>query len=203
MDTDCQMVPVGEAAIMFMKKVLGSGLTLSRLVEEGKVVEDNGETVAFLTEDSDVETIRNFTADQYNRGYVVHSGYTDECLASYIWNYLKKDENRLCLMQNREASPNNPWLEHRKSHVVFLNEEVYHVASKMSGSAEAVLNAIREAEGAWIFFGILTQAQNTDQWMTTPTITVNDFEDVVKHITHVFVMAFDGEGYVVWQAKES
>lgn len=202
MDTDCQALPLGEESIVFIKQVLEHGLTLSQLVIECDILRNNGDTFALLTDDSDVEAIRNFTADQYTRGFVVHSGDTSECLASYIWKYLEEYENGLCLMQNYEATPTSQWLGRRKSKVVLLDMEAYHVASKASGSAESVLNAIREAEGPWIFMGVLAQAQNTDRWMTTSTITVDDLEDVVKHITHVFVMAFDGEGYIVWEANK-
>ena len=207
METNCQTLPLGEASITFIKEVLGDGLgyglALSRLVTEQDIVGRNGDTFAVLTDDSDVEAVRNFTADQYNRGYVVHSGYTSECLASYIWEYLKEDENRLCLLENYHASSTDPWLERRKSQVVFLDTKVYHVATKVSGSADEVLNAIREAHGNWIFMGVLAQVQNSKYWLDASTIVIDDLKDVVAHATHVIVGAFDGEGYVVWQAKES
>lgn len=202
MDTDCQILRLGEESIVFVKKVLGDGLTLARLIKERNIVGDNGEIFALLPEDADVEMIRTFTADQYTRGFVVHSGIPAECLASYIWKYLEEDKNRLCLMQNYDADPKPIWMDSFQTQAVVYGQEIYQVASKASGSAESVLAAIREAASLWIFIGVLAEVQDSSRWLTTPTVTVEDLEDVVEHITHVFVMAFDSEGYVVWQARE-
>lgn len=123
-------------------------------------------------------------------------------LAQFIRAALVRDGD-LCLLENALARDGDRRLERAKSRLVFSGGEVYHALVPADKDTEAfILSAIAEAESLPVFVGAVgcspwTAGQNT----LNSTVTTEQLTQFAKTIRFVFVGAYDGEGYMVWQGQ--
>jgi hypothetical protein len=88
-----------------------------------------------------------------------------------------------------------PNLLMRESRTVFYGDEVYHLLSSIdAGNLEFIATTVWEADNQWLT-GVCSLAEQVPQHEIR---SEEFFDEIISNLAHIFVSAFDGEGYLVW-----
>jgi hypothetical protein len=113
------------------------------------------------------------------------------------------DSDHFSLFEDPLSGPSDPWLEHAKSRILIHGDAVYQFAPYTDEKHENVLNAILEANNALRLVGIVGRMSNV---RTPPDfveqLSLAALELIGGSAECIFVSAFDGEGFVVWEASK-
>ncbi|MGA2481492.1 MAG: hypothetical protein ABSF92_00030 [Candidatus Acidiferrales bacterium] len=126
-----------------------------------------------------------------------------EQLAQVMTSLAEPDD--LCILENELASAGNSWLKRAKSSVGTHGTEVYHMLGYTDRTKERVRDALREAESLPVFVGAIGRQPPNPMSEDSGHLTVSteQLEAFAKSAYCVFVGAYDGEGYVLWQAPRA
>jgi hypothetical protein len=120
-------------------------------------------------------------------------------LVSEIKKFLSV-EKRACLLENSLAAAHDPWLRRAKSRILTYNSDVYHVLTSNNVDQDDISVAIKEASNADMLIGALGSIWEN---LTSSQAFDPGREDLAKfaqEASSVFVSAYDGEGYLVWNS---
>jgi hypothetical protein len=126
---------------------------------------------------------------------------TRDGLIRLIGEFLAAGQSRLCVV-NTHARPSHPWLKRAKGRMVVADDEIYGVVAHGASDADVDV-AIREGGGSRSLVAVMAQMIEPMSVGEPGTITpVSDefLRQVAHHVHIVAVGAYDGEGYLVWQA---
>jgi hypothetical protein len=120
-------------------------------------------------------------------------------LVEAIYESLQNPES-ICFLENYLAEAHDPWLQGAKSRVITNGSEVYHTifsADRDKGKIEA---AIREWNGPPTSVGALGSMNEKDSGhiASMKTITTGQLTVFAETVQSIFIRAYDGEGYIVW-----
>jgi len=148
------------------------------------------------------ESARRLTiAGQSFLAYPVENSHEE--LATVLTSLAGPDD--LCILENDLASASDSWLKRAKSRVATHGTEVYHILDVTDRVKERIEAALREAESLPVFVGAIGRqppnpiSENSEHL----TVSTEQLEAFAKSAHCVFVGAYDGEGYIVWQAPSS
>ena len=112
------------------------------------------------------------------------------------------DADHFSLLENSLAAPSDPWLERAKSRILVHGDEVYHLASNTERIHEDVLNAVSEASNVLSLVGMVGRIPGgAASQSVAGRISLAALEIIGRSAECVFVSAYDGEGYVIWEGK--
>ena len=123
-----------------------------------------------------------------------------DLLADLVAKFLGSTPNSIFVWEDPAAvwsnlSPELVW----ESKFVWFREEVYHIVIGSDATLPLIEATIREAEHFWSI-GVCSSCSEP------PKGAINDeqfFDELVANIKHVFMPAFDGNGYLIWSPKNS
>jgi hypothetical protein len=130
---------------------------------------------------------------------VAHKADVYDQLAEGIFKQLG-DTGNVCLLENSLAQAQDPWLQRAKSLVITIGTDVYHMLSSADKDQIKIGDAIREAEHLPTFIGALGRVASDTlaQIASSKVLTTEQINDFAKTVHCIFIGAYDGEGYVVW-----
>ncbi len=109
------------------------------------------------------------------------------------------DEGRACLVENALARLGDPWLARSRSRIAYFGDEVFHILLSHD-SRRDIEDAVREAHSIWppsIGGLICIPSDITD----VPSIlTLDLINKLALSAVAVFVGAYDGESYLLWES---
>jgi hypothetical protein len=112
------------------------------------------------------------------------------------------DADHFSLLENSLAAPSDPWLERAKSRILVHGDEVYHLASHTEQTYEDVLNAVSEANNVTGLVGMVGRIPGgAASPSVAGSISSAALEIIGRSAECVFVSAYDGEGYVIWEER--
>jgi len=127
-----------------------------------------------------------------------------------LGQFLQKElceADRIALLENSLAASSDPWLERAKSRVLVHEDEVYHLALCTEKTNDNIMSAIREANNALSTVGMVGRMPGAVASLASAKhLSSAQLEMIGIHAECVFVSAFDGEGYIIWEkirAEES
>lgn len=199
------------AAVKYLKRQLGLGKTLSKLLLDS-VAFENGEILALSA-----VALNPTEATQFESGHALrantppkHVATGELAFATYptpgasgqlaqTIHSLLSEPTSLCLLENPLARAGDPWLTRAKSRVVLHGSEVYHALFGADRDEIRIVNAIREAERPPLFVGAVGYAPSDmpADISSSSTITAEQLANFAGSVRCVFVRAYDGEGYLV------
>jgi len=112
------------------------------------------------------------------------------------------DADHFSFLENSLAAPSDPWLKRAKSRILVHRDEVYHLAAYSKSVSEDVLSAVSEASNAMSLVGMVGRIPNAIALLDpAQPLSLEELEVIARSAECIFVGAFDGEGYVIWEEK--
>lgn len=120
-------------------------------------------------------------------------------LAEAIYELLRSPES-VCLLENALAEAHDSWLKRTKSRVVFNGTEVYHVLFNADRDKDKIEDAIRDAHHSPVLIGAVGYVRQDGLARIALGRAINTelLTAFAETVQSVFVGAYDGEGYIVW-----
>jgi hypothetical protein len=122
-------------------------------------------------------------------------------LLSFLFDFLRQPHQGLIVMEDWVSKRNDECMtpEHRaaydfKSRLAFFNDEVFHVIAAGDTDLDVAEDAVRSAERRYLN-GACVRGVGLPE---TTSWTAEFLDTLVTATTHIFVGAFDMEGYLVW-----
>lgn len=120
-------------------------------------------------------------------------------LASFIQTRLTSPQH-FCVLENSLANPSDPWLSRSKSRILVHGIEVYHFLPYSDRIIEKIADSIREAESDTRFRGMIGKTEEiTKLKISEGRVSLGELEVMGTSAQCIFVSAYDGEGYLVWE----
>lgn len=123
----------------------------------------------------------------------------DEQLIEQIYDKLENPQS-LCLLENYLFEAGAPWLQRAKSRVVTNGNEVYHALFNVDRDKGKIGDAIREWRRPPTSIGAVGHMNEeiSAHIASTKAIAPEQLAAFAGTVRSVFVAAYDGEGYIVW-----
>lgn len=187
-----QRVILDETSLPYVREVLMSGNTLARQLAEFRNLE-SGSVFAFLPSEMRPSAITDYR-------YANDTGRVEslDCLTQFISHFLHKNQERMCLLENRYARESDPVVVEYRSRILCFNEEVYHTVGGSQTSHETIRTAIIEADTSLSLVGVCFSRTDQCLWSSKSDLSLADIEIVVKNADYIIVEAFDGGGFLIW-----
>lgn len=209
MEPGLQSFNVTEACEKYMRDVLGRGRLLSETITASVNLAKG--TIRVFPDPG----FEQLTEEQFHYGGVwpeVEEPTTNpgipkrvpdfaiSVLASGVQAYLGIPK-RLAVFEHALAAPNDPWLQHELSNVAIHRDGVYFPLEPLS-SKEQVVHAIRRTSHSPGYVGILSGFPKSFPESTARFLLESgNFETLTSKLHAIVIGAFDGEGFIWWEAK--
>jgi hypothetical protein len=198
-------------AFNYLRKQLDMGISLSQCIS--KLPLENGSVYSFVPEDVSDEVLYNFEfggvypfdiekAKATRLSLVQNDART--IVLSEIQNYLDESEVNCCIFEEPNASPDFPWVKTSGMEYVHLNnQEMFFFFDKENNDKEKVRDAFTTSE-VYIFLCVLSELNKEEisQFAAFKEIRIDALELFTKNMKSFFVRAYDGEGYLMWTARQ-
>jgi hypothetical protein len=170
----------------------------------------SGPFFAIAIESLELDQVEDYrSAGSYGRGKQLHEvrGTTMRAIGDrsidglirFLNGYLQGNPDGIVLCENWMLSRHHlsTWTT-RESRVLVYGEEVYHVVTNRDvGNLDLIEAAVREPERQWLT-GVCSRCKEIPEGEIH---SESFFDEIVANLSHIFVSAFDGEGYLVWSPK--
>jgi hypothetical protein len=166
-----------------------------------------GRMFAIAMESLDIDTVTDYQwAGTYSRGRQWHEAANTykldvgdrpiDGLVDFVQRYLRESTRTVVLCENWmfARSDLETWTT-RESRALLFGEDVYHIADYQDANNTDLLEAtVLEPDRQWLI-GVCSKCEHVPEIEITSEAL---FDEIVANLAHVFVSAFDGEGYLVW-----
>jgi hypothetical protein len=200
-----------ELALAYVEDQLGSGKTLSSFLL--RTVQRKDGELSYLsprplspTEAVQFENGHTFDYSspvEMKVGNISGIFYPTPNTAQELGQFVQKrlsGADYIALLEDCLAAPSDPWLERAKSRVLVHEGEVYHLALCSEQTHDDILNAIHEADNVLRMVGMAGRVPGAIASLASAKqLSLEQLEMIGINAECVFVSAFDGEGYVLWE----
>jgi hypothetical protein len=123
-------------------------------------------------------------------------------LAAVIKAFLQEEAGNICIIENALAKPCDPWITMADIKIIFYKEEVYHFLINKNLTDNMIKETILFAESIPIFIGVLATIPQEELSLfinkENYELSFEELNIIVDGIKRIFVAAYDGEGYLIW-----
>jgi hypothetical protein len=190
-----QKTRLEKAAADYVVEVLQAGNTFSRILAASRDLR-NEVWFAFLPVSLNPSEIKN-----YRWAYGSRREDSIAHITPTIRQFLENHERAICLLENRYCRKRDPAARQCRSRSLFFQQEMYHILEKEQSTDEAIRTAITDADTGMSLVGACTQARPS-QWSANKELTLSDLEELAFRTEILFVGAFDGGGFLIWNERE-
>jgi hypothetical protein len=120
-----------------------------------------------------------------------------EC-SEFISNFLSKDHKNWAVVENYMLDPKSPYVELENVRMFPFDSDVYYFLNKKN-SINEIYKTLRRSSQVWHFLAVLTQIQDEISIVLTDSI----IDHICTNVKSIIAGAYDGEGYIFWQRRES
>ncbi len=190
-------VAPGREGIEWVSSCLSRGRSFSRTLLRS-VTLSSGSPVACVPEGADGTRLTDFEHGGLVPPGQKAAGSADGALASLIMRDLLA-ARRICLLEDGLAKPSDPWLRKAGTEQYFLGDDVFHFMVSGRADEGKVLKVLRAAKSLPISVGAICGiSPQVDLPPADRELTQDLLEAFASAVVKIFVGAYDGEGYVVW-----
>jgi hypothetical protein len=208
-------VGVRASAAEYIRRQLAQGKSLAKALLQAVDFEEGRVMTLSPTPLSPTETM------QFDRGHApqthtkperikfgdttylaVPTANANEELVAAIYDELRKPQSA-CFLENSLAEAHDGWLQRAKSRVITNGSEVYHALFNTDRDKGKIEAAIREWHYLPTSIGALgtMNEEASAHIVSVKAITIEQLTAFAKTAQSVFVGAYDGEGYLVWNKR--
>jgi hypothetical protein len=211
-------IKLSSDATEYLKESLAKGHTLSKYLLQRADL-NRGEVFTFVPNTLNESAANNFragpllpetpveivleAADADLKSRIVRTPNTDSVLAEVIITHMANDADRMAVFEEGLAKPSDPCMRSAKlTPWQPFGDEVYYFLARRGSSYFEVLRAIKNAHSAYPgLIGILTRASRLQKSaVQRGKLTAKMLKDFAARAEFVLVSAYDGEGYLIWNA---
>ncbi len=179
-----------EKSLFFIKNNLNNLNTLSNAVLNHTPFSD-GTFYTFLKKDLSENMVSEFK-------YGGVGGGARSKINEIITKEIYSDSDTICIFDafNHDYDPNDQW-DLFDEVGVHLDKEIYFLFTQKKVSPLLLTEAFNASNCTWHSLIVLTRGLLYKN--ETSSISENTIEMMAKLAQHVFFLAYDGEGYIIWQ----
>ena len=155
-----------------------------------------GTFYTFLPHDTSMNDIHRFKIGGISKGPLT------EKFPQFLLTFIQKNQNQLLLFDSCRVQPKKEFqdlllLNHGRS----IKNEVYFQVSGEEASFELLDQCYNRSYAIWHSLCILTEAQSLG--LPNTEITDKELDEISKNIKMIFLLAYDGEGTVIWSKSNN
>lgn len=123
--------------------------------------------------------------------FVAPAATTDAMTAKMIQHFLLGNSHRICLIEDNNARPQDPYLKRAPTKFICCREQIYYV---LAGDAtlETIEQTIKQGR-SWRLVGVLSQYESISSLLTKDSFTESELEEIAEKSEACFVDAYDAE----------
>jgi len=121
----------------------------------------------------------------------------DLWLSPIVQKHLESSINALCVFTDIDVKPNHPIMQRSFMHSRTFRDEVYFLLTHEHSMPEDIDEAFCEV-GSWSLVCALTIHPKVNDLVNKTELDLLDLNVLVANVQKVIVMAYDGEGYLIW-----
>ena len=194
---DYKIFYLSESANDYLKYILDYPKKMPELLRQIKDINKTTKTT-YLP----IGTDKKIIEDRYQGGAIASRGPTFQWLVKKIQAFLSIDNNKVVIWEHGAAKKTDPWIARAKSTCFsYYNDEVYLFAKYLSDK-KFIEDTIKHAEVAWRLLGIMTSL-SADYQLLPQELNDELFQILVNNTEHIFISAFDGEGYILFTFEDA
>ena len=215
-DTTCAQIILGREALDYVTYCLQNGKTLAKFLLDRRDL-DQGIVSTFLPPAVPLDEI-----NQFHRGgkfptppeaewirtrdsVIVPIPINDSHLVERVRRFLLAGRDSFCIMEDFNARPTDSCLRRRSTSFVTFRDEVYVFLSSASCGNGPIERALKETRSIPFSLGTLTStpADGSIILGDKMDLTVGQLRALAERTEMLFVGAYDGEGYLIWDKPRS
>lgn len=197
-------IDLGASGTAYVRECLESGKTFARLLLQSHDL-NAGRVFTKLPAGVDNGAAKDFDSggklpDLYPRATNLQAvPDTDFLLIPKISEFLRGSPVNMCIFEDANAMPTDPFLQSVSTRYSAFQEEVYHLICQPDNNGDAISKTLRQAH-SWLTIGALTSApQETEICAQRGDLTLSTLTTLAQRTEVIIVGAYDGEGYVIWR----
>lgn len=195
MENDYKKQVCTAQALKFFLENIKYGHELDLQVDQSAVFQ-RGEIITYIPDSAK----KNIDINLLEGGGIASRDKSINCIAAYIFEYLEKSENGICIFEDSTCTPDDNFPGDLLKYVYFYNEEVYCVLTNENLDLKLIIKAIREFEQPNYFLVVLAQIPTINKsFLLDRSLKKDDFKNITKAAEKIIISAYDGEGYLVWE----
>lgn len=121
----------------------------------------------------------------------------DLWLSPIVQNHLESSRNAVCVFTDIDVKPVHLVTMQSFMHVSIFEDEVYFLLTNEHSTAQDIDIAFCEV-GSWSLVCALTLYPEVDRLTKESHLTLEELDIFANNIQKIIIMAYDGEGYLVW-----
>lgn len=205
-----------EVAIKYIKESLNNEKNLSKYILKNIRIEDGTTTslipigIERITMNEleggifhNVKIISTSTAVEAEKDRIDTYNIYNHLLIS-IKKFIKTNVNNICIIQAFNAEPTFKYLANRVSTMLTFNEEVYFAITEKDDFDDRIEKTLRMADSDIYFIGAMIHLPDSsnNKYLNERELSAEDFELLTLNIEKIFVGAYDGEGFLIWDKNK-
>ncbi len=195
---------IGEAAIAYMKKAMGDGLSLSKQVLQALDL-SRGHIYTMLPDGVDTDLIRDYSVGGFTCNYadrkngVVQVTTIDEHVITLIRSFLAKSGNPVCLFDATLLELDFPTVRRIRTHAIF-QKEVYLYLGPGQNTLDQIGTIMYSSAGSYppVLASLAVLSSEGVCILRSGRLSLQFLRETAEATEHIIVGAFDGEGYLIW-----
>lgn len=205
-----QEIQLGPAASLYLKERLTQGNALSKHVarevdfSKGRIFTELPEGIS-ASEAHQFRTggkVQSHSVRQSGMHLVAFNSLSDAAVAA-IQRSLSSGLGRVCIFEDSVSLPKDKCLKKSPARVMFFGNEVYHVLSTQQGDRQTIADTIAFAKCASGLIGFVAELpERVRIYSRNFLLSEDDLHGLAENTQTVVCSAYDGEGYLCWQAQE-
>jgi hypothetical protein len=135
----------------------------------------------------EIEGLGSYFAEKINS--------SDEELSEFILFCLKKNNDRVCIMEDYNSTPDSPHVKIENVEMHAYENEVYHFLYSVNSTKE-IKETIKTSNTVWHFLSVLSSVDK--QNLSNSHLSLDDLNKICTHADGIIAGAYDREGYIFW-----
>lgn len=206
---DYRDIILGNEANSYINEILQEGNTLSQHIIR-KINIQNGRVKTFSP--SICNNSKNYNEFYYGgisadvpEPKKIRQNDIEAHLAMLVKTFISENLSNVCIIENSLANKNDAWVKNIGSNLLFFNDEVYHFLSSKNFKGDDILKTITQAKSIPVFIGYFASIPEKIliRFNSKPSIeiSIEEIGTIANGIQKIFVGAYDGEGYLIWESR--
>jgi len=193
--TEYREFDMGNSANAYIAKFLDWPRSLSKVLAMTVDV-SIGRKMSSLPEGTRLTNIENFAW-----GGITQKDESVRWFVRKICGYLREDKTKIVLFQHAYSYAKDGWIKECNVPIICFGDEVYFVLLEQDVSDTARLTEVLRHADCPHMIGIMSSLPE-DKSIDQGRLDLDTITLLAQRTEHVFVSAFDGEGYIIWTCKE-